>query len=123
MTKFEVLVIAHFVADWLFQNKRQAYSKLHCWKIRLEHCLIYGFITAWLYSFMLINDWSNTPSLRFIPLFLYLTIIHFIFDTPQVKLWWCKNIKREDNPPEWLLIGIDQIFHLVSLVPVVLINW
>jgi hypothetical protein len=100
MTPFEILVLGHFITDWLFQTKRQAYGKLTDWVIRLEHCAIYSLLMSWI--FWLFIKWDMT-FLQDILLGFYFLFTHFIFDTPKVKLWWCRVIKREDNPPEWLL--------------------
>jgi hypothetical protein len=108
---FIALYVGHGVLDWLMQTKRQAYGKLHSEEIRFEHCAIYATGVA---IFLVLFGVISTPLQHYIAL-IYLLLTHFIFDTPIVKIWWCKHIKHEPEPPEWLLIGVDQRFHYLTL--------
>lgn len=124
-----ILTLIHFVVDWIFQSHAEAMVKHNNPKIRAKHCAIY---TAGFIPFML--------ALHFTPMewFLSLNILfwsHFTEDTYIPVYLWAKYIRK---PPEMavenpmagfgqfvqtplgkiLMIVIDQIIHLLFLLPV-----
>ena len=133
---FFILTFVHFVMDWLFQSHHQAMNKHNDWRVRLPHCIVYhlGF-----FPFMLLFNFSP---LEIIFSCLILILSHFFLDTYIVVFWWTKYIRKppEMNPkyrePSFnekdafmnfanttlgkiLVITVDQITHLVFLLPLV----
>lgn len=125
-----ILTLIHFVVDWIFQSHAEAMVKHNNPKIRAKHCAIY---TAGFIPFML--------ALHFTPLewLVSLNVLfwsHFYLDTYHGVFLWAKYIRK---PPEMslgkdpklgfvefiqtplgkiLMITIDQISHLLCLLPV-----
>ena len=118
LTIFEALLITHFVVDWLFQGKWEAMNKSRKWLPLFFHCTVYtvGFIPMFLiYKINLI--WL-----------VLLFVSHVIFDRRKFEIWLLENFKgvsKKDTPESlWriLLIGTDQILHIVILTLIVIFN-
>lgn len=126
---FALLVFNHFVVDWIFQTHHEAMNKTSSWKWRLRHCLVYatGFIPLLL--FMGLAPWALATS------WFILLASHFIIDTYIPVYLWAKYIRRIPDVREGgqrafkalfgtplgvvLFIAVDQIVHLLFLLPVV----
>lgn len=117
MTLFEQLLLAHFVGDWLLQPTAMAKAKTNNWKVRSLHCLI---ITACFFPIAL-------------PWFCYIWIFatHWIIDTYKPLYWFRKlkgdyvslyQFKCSFHEPDGFMVNVvhDQIFHILTLVPVIL---
>ena len=118
LTPFEALFLTHFIADWLFQTLWEAMNKSKKILPLFVHSSIYtvSFIPVfYFYNF----KWEYL---------LILFISHMILDSRKFEFWWLKNIKRtrkEDvSDSLWtiLLIGVDQVFHLIVLGLLVIIS-
>lgn len=118
LTFFEALLVTHLIVDWIFQWKWEAMNKFKEWLPLFFHCTIYtlGFIPVFLiYGINL--TWL-----------ILLFVSHVIFDRRKFEIWLLEKFKRitEKNISEslWmiLLIGIDQILHIVILALVVIFN-
>lgn len=92
------LIIAHLLADFVFQTGGMVSSKrdngLKSAKFYLHLAIV------WLTAYLLLAQWSNWQ----IPL--AITLIHGIID-------WVKIKTNQDNA--WVYVG-DQILHLLSLI-------
>jgi hypothetical protein len=127
MTPFEILLVSHLVIDWIFQTKTEAYGKLTEWWTRFNHCIFYGTMMTLITFIMLIlkPNWveETDPLIGVVITFAFLgyyTSSHFLFDTPDVKKWIAKNFRKEEEAPLWYYLGLDQILHILSLVPAVI---
>ncbi len=116
MNLFEMLVITHFIGDWMFQTENEAMQKSSGKffnQALITHCLVY--------------------TLSFIPVFylmnlnwFWLLLIfwsHMFLDRRWPVKWWIKNIMRtSDGTIEklfWLVIVVDQIMHILVLALIV----
>ena len=118
LTLFEALFISHLVMDWIFQWNWEATNKSKHLLPLLFHSFIYtlGFIPAFLiYKVNLV--WL-----------VLLFLSHALIDNRKIELWLLekfKGFKREENSESiWtiLIIGIDQVLHLVILAIVVIFS-
>jgi len=118
LTLFEAMLVTHFVMDWIFQTKWEAFGKSRSWIPLVVHCLIYtvGFIPIfffWKVSFV----WL---------IFIFLT--HLVLDQRKVEFWIMdkiKAMKKEDTPETvfgFMLVGVDQSLHLVVLAIITLFS-
>jgi len=95
LTLFEALLLTHFVVDWIFQWKWEAGNKSKKWFPLFFHCTVY-------------------------------TIV--ILDGRKFEVWLLENfkgvVKKDTSEFLWtmLLIGTDQIFHIIILALVVIFN-
>ncbi len=131
---FALLALVHFVVDWIFQTHSEAMVKHNNPRVRAKHCLIYtiGFIPL-LYFF----DYSWLQWLIALNILFW---SHFAEDTYVPVFWWAKYIRKPsemEEPPRGagphagfvlfiqttlgkiLMIAVDQIIHLVFLIPLV----
>lgn len=130
---FALLTLVHFVADWVFQSHAEAMAKPTHHKVRAKHCLIYT-------ALCLVAIWASMeaswPKLLAIAALLFFS--HFFEDTYLPVYVWARYIRK---PLEMearatmvefaafastalgkiLLIAIDQIVHILFLVPVAVI--
>ena len=111
-------MITHFVMDWIFQWKWEAFNKDKKWPALLFHCLVYtiGFIPAFLiYNLNLI--WL-----------LFIFFSHVVLDQRDFEVWLIekfKGLKKEEVPESFwqiMLIGVDQTLHLVVLAIIVIFS-
>ncbi len=105
-----ILIITHFVSDWLFQPAKWSVSKRNNWKHKLFHSLQYTalFIPV-LYLIKINLFWC-----------IWILAIHFFIEDHKFVNWWNKRIKGEKKEIFWLTIVEDQILHIVILVPLIL---
>lgn len=117
MNVFEMLVLAHLVGDWILQTEHQAMHKMNgpffneplC-----SHCLVYTLCFIPIFWLMQIN-------------WLWLLLIfwsHMFLDRRWPVIWWIKHVKRTSDETIknlfWLVIAVDQIMHILILVPIAL---
>ena len=102
--KFIIVLIGHFLGDFVFQNAKMANDKIENRKIMLKHWLIYGLS---LLPFMIwYGEWWNVLIFFAIGFF-----THAIIDWARTGL----ERKRFKKQPFWLFI-IDQILHISILL-------
>jgi len=102
---FLLLLLAHFIADFMLQNTTMANKKLNSCAVFLRHCLIYAIVIAIVVSFY--------GTLIQIVLFsLLIALSHFIVDATRIMLQkrCSKPEKRELN-----MFIIDQFIHITIL--------
>ena len=121
-----ILGMIHFVIDWVFQSHATAMSKHKDAYVRALHCLLY--VTPFVALFGLLH----VPPFATANLTGWLWLTHFFEDSYWPVVWWAKHIRRPleleglANLRQWfdtplgkiLLIAIDQIIHIVCLLPV-----
>lgn len=88
---FSLLVLLHFVVDWVFQSHDEAMRKSREWRVRARHCLVY---TAPFVPVAMMTVW---PPLAVSGAVLLLFLSHFVEDTYLPVLWWAKYVRR---PPQ-----------------------
>lgn len=99
-------LIGHLIGDYLFQNDWMAQNKkLHWWPC-FVHCLIYTSVIA------LLTRWSWWA-------LVIVFVTHFIQDHTQIIRVWMKGMRQQKfmEPPmaPWSLIVVDNVWHLVVL--------
>lgn len=140
---FSIFVIFHFIADWVFQTHHEAINKTKNWKIRVRHCTIYTVLMLGaLYATCYIT------ALEFLLYGIILFASHFLEDSYVPVFYWAKYFRQEPElnatkNNTWsdeektptnnlvnfklfasqpigliLLIVIDQIIHLLFLLPI-----
>jgi len=123
---FALLVLIHFVSDWVFQSHAEAMAKPRDSWVRARHCLIYTILCCVPLTFLV----KSIPVLAVAALVLWLS--HFMEDTYLPVFIWARFIRKpgpmnnlkdfvlfaESTLGKILLIAIDQIVHLVFMVPV-----
>jgi hypothetical protein len=113
MTLFESLFVAHLVGDFLLQTKVQGLQKMHgkWWNAPLLlHCAVYTAVVGaalW---------WHGIP----LGWLWFVGLVHLIVDRRSFVRWWRVNVNRDPEPPFWLMVVTDQIWHVLTLVIVVL---
>lgn len=143
-----VLVMWHFVCDWLYQSQQEALTKGLDSKVRAWHCIKYAVPFApllWLFGM---------SPIKIVIAVTILFVSHFIIDSYLPVIWWAKYLRKvpefnqnlsSDLPPDLqklviraslkknlkdmfqnpvgaiLLITMDQFFHLCFLLPVMLL--
>ncbi len=137
---FALLTLCHFVADWVFQSHDEAMAKSRNALVRARHCLVYTVLCEVAIGAMVPLTW---PVGVFIAIVLWLS--HFLEDSYMPVYMWARYIRK---PPEMtnkvseevpgielarfirfvettlgkiLLIAIDQIVHLMFLIPVAVV--
>jgi len=110
---FSLMVLAHFVFDWLPQPESWAMVKHKDHAIRFIHSFTYSILMA--AQFWIITD--NNFAFVFSVLF----ISHFIEDTYWFPVWWLKNVRKAKGPMFEglnliLLIVVDQLVHIATVL-------
>jgi len=102
-------IVAHLVADWMFQNDWMATNKMQlrhpaAWTHSAIHVFFLWFVFPW-YLALLIG------------------FTHLLIDTRKPLIWWMKVVKRMHTGPHVMMVEIwlDQVFHITVLALVALI--
>jgi hypothetical protein len=118
MTFFEILIVSHFVADWLFQTDYEAIHKAQgsfLNKAILKHCSVYTLCFVGAIYFWNVSFW-------FLPA---IFITHLVIDRRWPVAWWITKIKRTGSQflkeNFWFFVIIDQVFHIVILAIIAII--
>src|SRR5919197_5223266 len=103
LTPFERALVAHLIADWLFQNNWMARNKsslLHpaAW----VHAAVYSLCLGWALG------WNAGAVLG---------LLHALIDTGLPLRWWTRNFKDSADVPEAVHIAIwaDQVLHIAAI--------
>ena len=123
-----LLGLIHLVADWLIQTQETAQKKTHNRLARLWHSFTYS---VWFIPCFF--AWSTKVSLEMgIIGFLWVLVSHYFIDSYWPVYWWARYLRRmpEPNNPRYkeawlvhpvnpvLFIAVDQILHVISLLPI-----
>jgi hypothetical protein len=118
MTIFESLFVAHLVADWLLQTEWQALNKHKNFRALFTHIGIYslviwGVLVAY-YGFRNVTVYLVVGVVSF---------VHIFLDRRLVVEWYLKTFRLvvDREPPFFLMLAADQIFHILILAVGVLI--
>lgn len=107
MSKFDFLLVAHFIGDYLFQTNWMAVRKMTEWVPLFVHSLVYTLI-IWGISILGFQGLSWQACA-------FILVFHFILDRRTFVNWWSKNIMGLKCDSSWLTTMVDQSFHLIIL--------
>jgi len=113
MEAFIILVLTHFISDWIFQPTAWALTKEKNWKPRILHGLQYALVFLPVLMYLKISLWWMV----------YLAATHFIVDSRDIVNLWHKhytNRLSKDRAPFFVSIVDDQIIHILLLLPLVI---
>ena len=108
---FIYLLIAHLIGDWIIQAYWMANEKSKHLAPLLAHVVSYHVFTfGALYL-------AGVDLMRAVWATLFLAVTHALLDNRRFEFWWLCRVKRvaERDVPVWLLLGVDQSFHLILL--------
>lgn len=122
-----MLMIPHFVGDWMFQSYNMAMRKVAEPAVRAKHVLIYTACFAVFFG-MTGAGWG----VRTVCALAWIGITHFIIDSYKPLYWWRRHVHRMPDlntfeefkamfgTPAGFVVNVtlDQIFHLLTLAPV-----
>ena len=103
LTPFERALVAHLVADWLFQNTWMAQHKSD---LRHPAAWVHGAIHGVCLALAL--DWRAGACLG---------MLHMLIDTRVPLAWWMRYFKETADAPEATTIAIwaDQVLHIAVI--------
>lgn len=130
---FALLTFLHFVADWVFQSHAEAMAKTSDGAVRALHCTTYTAICCFVIALV-----AQVPAWRLVAIGVLLFVSHFFEDTYLPVYVWARYIRKplemtaQASIEEFktfastalgkiLLIAIDQIVHILFLIPVAFI--
>ncbi len=106
-----ILIITHFVSDWLFQPGKWAVKKIKIFKYRFLHSIQYTLL------FIPVLYLLNISLLWLIWIF----ATHLFIDSYKLVNFWNSKIRnRGVENPHWIDIVQDQILHIIILIPLIL---
>jgi hypothetical protein len=108
---FLYLLIAHLIGDWIIQTYWMATEKSKHFLPLLAHVFTYHLFTfGALYL-------AGVDFMKVVWATLFLAVTHAVLDNRRFEFWWLRKIKKvkDEEIPVWLLLGVDQSFHLTLL--------
>ncbi len=123
---FALLVFAHFVADWLCQSHAEAMAKSQNNLVRAIHCAVYSTLCT-----VVIGTMTESMSVV-VWSFAILFTSHYFEDTYAPVFVWVRYVRRPPGVVDLdtfkafagtnlgliLMIVVDQLVHLLFLIPV-----
>lgn len=107
MSQFDMLLIGHFIGDFLFQTSWMAQYKATKWVPLLTHVTVYTAIVS-LFGWL-----SGGLSLWGIAVIFF---GHVLLDRKKFVAFWVQKVQQaEGSSKGWLSIVADQIFHIILL--------
>ena len=110
-----IILIVHWIADFVLQTDKQAKGKSNNWNDLLEHTINYSIV--WLPTMVLLCFINNIelinikiPFLFFIITLVCHTITDYFTSRLNTKLW-----NKGDVHNFFVSIGFDQVLHYVQL--------
>lgn len=114
MSQFDVLLIGHFIGDFLLQTGWMAKYKATKWLPLVTHVSIYTTVIA---VFGMFSGGLSLPALAII------FIGHILLDRKTFVMFWVERIQMAKGPEKvWLSIMADQIFHIILLAIAIAIS-
>lgn len=108
---FSYLLVGHLVGDYLLQTNWMAVNKRTNWLALIVHSAVYT-ICITLALFIGSRDFP-------IAAILLVFVSHIFLDRHRFVAWWAKSIMSVDEKKAgWLLIMVDQTFHILLLAVV-----
>lgn len=112
MSLFDWLLVAHLVADFLFQTDDMAKYKGQSWQWMTKHVGLYmAIMTALLVVYAVVH---LIPAAWVAASLLFILVTHVILDRRGFTAWWMRLIGIS-NDKLWISIIVDQVFHLLTL--------
>jgi len=113
---FSLMVLSHFVCDWLPQPESWAMVKHKNWAIRFMHSAVYAALMTIVFAALI----DMHVLLAWI-IFNVLWFAHFVEDTYWFPMWWLTNVRKTTKPPFEglnliLLIVVDQLVHIAIVL-------
>lgn len=107
MSPFDILLVGHLIGDYLFQTSWMAANKAKRWGPLLAHVFVY---TSTVYAISFGFGGLSIPGI------LLIFVSHLLLDRRTFVEWWVTRIMRApDGESRWLMIVVDQIFHIIFL--------
>ncbi|HEU5141494.1 MAG TPA: DUF3307 domain-containing protein [Bacillales bacterium] len=107
MSLFDILLVGHFVGDFLFQTNWMAVNKSKKWSPLFTHCVVYTAVVA---LFGLMGGGLSPVGIAVI------FVGHVILDRKTFVSFWVRYIQTaRGSDAVWLEIVADQIFHILLL--------
>jgi hypothetical protein len=108
---FIYLLISHLIGDWIIQTYWMANEKSRHFAPLLAHVASYHIFT---FGALYLAGVDFTKAFWAT---LFLAVTHAFLDNRRFEFWWLHRIKKvaEKDVPVWLLLGVDQSFHLILL--------
>jgi hypothetical protein len=112
MTLFEKLFVAHLVADWLFQTEWQALNKHQNYRALFSHIGIYSLVILSVLWFDF--GFQNLTVYLVVGM---IAVTHAFIDRRWPVAWFMKTFRLivERKPKQFLMLGVDQTFHILLL--------
>jgi hypothetical protein len=110
MTAFDWLVVAHLLGDFVLQSDKMAQKEQLVSALGL-HLLAYGLVQGVVLAFLApdLAVWAACIG--------WLLVTHAVVDSRHPVRLWMRAIGIAPDR-RWLRIVLDQVFHLLTLVPV-----
>ena len=112
MSLFDWLLVGHLVGDFLLQSDVMVLSKAQSWAWLLGHVGIYSGILAVVLTLYAVPH--HVPAWAVVLAICFLFGTHVVLDRRQAVTWWMRHTGMEPNRG-WLLIVVDQVFHVLVL--------
>ena len=109
---FLYLLVAHLIGDWLIQSHWMATRKSKDWRALFTHVFTYH---VFVFGALYLAGVSLIPNLLGT---LFLAVTHAVLDNRRFEIWWTRKVKKvweSEEIPTFLLLGVDQSFHLVLM--------
>jgi hypothetical protein len=116
-----IIIVIHFIADFVCQDERWAMGKSKNWKDLLTHTFVYSWLWFIPVFFLFPNNWSALNCILNSLLFVFITFIaHTTTDyfTSRVTSRLYKQGKFGSSIPNlgfFTMIGFDQVLHYAQL--------
>jgi hypothetical protein len=109
---FIYLLAAHLIGDWIIQTSWMANEKSKNYLALAAHVFTYHIFTFGALFF------AGVDLTKAVWATLFLAVTHAFLDNRRFEFWWLRQIKKVEDAevPIWLLLGVDQSFHLILLV-------
>lgn len=105
-----LLLIAHFLGDFVFQSSRIAHKKMYNIKYFFLHCAIYSGI-------FLLPLLCFGPTVNIALIFIAITITHALIDYGRIKiLKKMRKNKADYKSKDFAIFITDQVFHIMVIV-------
>ena len=118
MSLFDKLLVAHLVGDWLLQTEWQALNKGQNYRALFSHIGIYSVV---LFGVLVLDFGFQNIYVYLVVGMLALT--HALLDRTWLVIRFMKALRLivEREPERWLVMAVDQVFHISLLAVAVII--
>lgn len=118
MSIFGWLFLGHLVADWLLQSDWMAIGK-RTRLITWPGLIHYGIYTLLILAIIGFYTRGSTPLLTLCLIGLLLFLSHWLLDASSLVVRWMRLLGQRDQL--MMRIAVDQIFHLLVLVLIIVL--